>query len=298
MTNVSAPVRPPIRPADRLSLTLFLATVVHALVIFGVSFTAAGLNQPSQPPPLDVVMVQSASREAPQDSERIAQADQQASGRSEQENNPTSPLSGPSPQPAPGAAPFALDAAPARQQPSEQEQVLTQETAPEQTPNPQREKADPVETTQPADTQAREQRNLQIAQLAAELDQEERRYAERPRIQYLDTLSAKSAVEASYIEDWVNKVERVGNLNYPGAARRRNLSGSLILNVLIDRDGRVLDIEVAAPSGEQVLDDAARRIVETAAPYTRFPADMREEYDQLMITRTWIFQHNNRLTTE
>jgi periplasmic protein TonB len=141
------------------------------------------------------------------------------------------------------------------------------------------------------------ERSLEMARLSSEISERTQLYAERPRIHYVDALSARSAVEAAYIDSWVRKVERVGNLNYPDEARRRRLDGSLILNVLLDREGRVLRVEVAKTSGHQVLDDAARRIVELSSPFAPFPDEMRSRYDQLMITRTWVFQGESRLRT-
>ena len=48
----------------------------------------------------------------------------------------------------------------------------------------------------------------------------------------------------------------------------------------------------------QVLDDAAKQIVELAAPYARFPDDIRNEVDILSITRTWTFTKEDSLATQ
>lgn len=53
-----------------------------------------------------------------------------------------------------------------------------------------------------------------------------------------------------------------------------------------------MNIEIARSSGEPVLDQAAMRIVELAAPYAPFTEQMREEYDELVITRTWAFRRD------
>ena len=101
---------------------------------------------------------------------------------------------------------------------------------------------------------------------------------------------------AAYMHDWVRRVERVGNLNYPDEARRRRLSGSLVLVVGIKADGSIYDVMLRDSSGHQVLDDAARRIVELAAPFAPFPGELRKETDILFITRTWKFLSNNSLS--
>ncbi len=96
------------------------------------------------------------------------------------------------------------------------------------------------------------------------------------------------------MEAWRAKVERVGNLNYPDDARKKKLSGSLILDVALNSDGSVSRITVRRSSGIKVLDDAAIRIVELSSPFAPFPEQIKEETDILHITRTWQFLNNNR----
>ena len=103
---------------------------------------------------------------------------------------------------------------------------------------------------------------------------------------------------ARYVEDWRQKVERVGNLNYPEAARQLKLYGNLILTVSIRADGSVEKVVVDRSSGHKVLDAAATRIVEMAAPYAPFPADIRRDTDILDITRTWTFARGDELRSD
>ena len=121
-------------------------------------------------------------------------------------------------------------------------------------------------------------------------------YSSRPRERYISART-QAFRDAAYLESWRNKVERIGNLNYPHEAQQRHLHGRLILNVLINHDGRVMRVDVAQSSGSAVLDDAAKRIVQLASPFPPFPKAMRKQYDQLMITRTWIFEADNTLRT-
>ena len=99
---------------------------------------------------------------------------------------------------------------------------------------------------------------------------------------------------AQYVEDWRQKVERVGTLNYPDAARGK-LYGSLLLSVSIRADGSVDKVGVQRSSGHKVLDEAAVRIVKMAAPYAPFPPDIRKDYDIVEITRTWKFERSDRV---
>jgi protein TonB len=99
------------------------------------------------------------------------------------------------------------------------------------------------------------------------------------------------------MEDWRIKVERVGTLNYPEAAKGR-LYGNLLLSVRIRSDGSIERVEINRSSGYRILDDAARRIVQMAAPYAAFPSDIRRDTDILEITRTWNFTSSNQLETQ
>ncbi|RMG55409.1 MAG: energy transducer TonB [Gammaproteobacteria bacterium] len=290
----TVPKPPRIQPRDRLMLALFLAATLHALVILGVGFDF-DLEHIKPPPTLNIILVQSRAQKAPEDAEFLAQANQQASGSSEQKGRPSSPVTSLDPRPSPGQAPIRMRAATPPQEQKAQNRVLTGQDSERKV----REKrnAERERTKKKITGQQLVDRSLEIARLTSELNRETQRYAQRPRIRFIDAVSTRSVVEASYIDSWVRKVERIGNLNYPDEAIRRRLSGKLILNVLIDNQGRVLDIEVAQSSGEQVLDDAAKRIVELSAPFPPFPNDMRKTYDQLMITRTWVFHSDNSLST-
>ncbi|RMD79071.1 MAG: energy transducer TonB, partial [Gammaproteobacteria bacterium] len=137
-------------------------------------------------------------------------------------------------------------------------------------------------------------RSRELARLSAELDASIRAYARRPRQRYLSA-STRSLRDAAYLEAWRRKIERIGNLNYPEEAKRRGLSGSLVLDVALNPDGSVRSVEILRSSGYKVLDDAAVRIVHLAAPFAPFPPAMRQDTDVLHIVRTWQFLQGDRL---
>ncbi len=137
-------------------------------------------------------------------------------------------------------------------------------------------------------------RNAEIARLHAQVRERSAAYARRPRRKAISA-STREYKYASYLEAWRRKVEHIGNLNYPEAAKQRRLYGSLILHVGVRADGQVEGIRVLRSSGYKELDEAAVRIVELAAPYAPFPPDIRAEVDVLDINRTWQFLHGNRL---
>ena len=147
-----------------------------------------------------------------------------------------------------------------------------------------------------AEAEARMRRALAIAALSAEIERDLRAYAERPRRKWISA-STREHRFAAYMDAWRRKVERVGNLNYPEEAERRGLTGDLLLDVAIRPDGTVEEIILRRSSGERVLDDAAIRIVEIAAPFAEFPGDIAEDVDILHIERTWIFHSGGGATS-
>ena len=281
---------------------VFLAVVAHALIILGLGFAVDPDERPAREP-LDVTWVSDpeSADPPPEDAERIATRDQAASGEGDEVQEATAPdaegegIGEPAPEgiDAPVPEETAQAEAPAAAEP-EPDQV-TRESGNDR-PSPA-EVAEP-EPVEPPEAEPRPSaaslmnRGLESARATAG---EERRSfsAGATRTRYVDSLAARSAPEAAYLQAWINKVERVGNLNYPDEARRQGLSGSLVLSVRLNPEGELIEIEVARSSGEPVLDQAAIRIVELAAPYAPFTDAMREEYDELVITRTWAFRRDS-----
>lgn len=266
-----------------MTVPLVTALILHGLLILGVGFIA-DFPEPTLTPRLDITLVQTHSEQAPEKADYLAQANQQASGSSDEANRPRSPLASTQIS---EQGDFALESVASAPQDTQrvQPQLLTTKGETFNHISKQPEKAE--EPAMIDDEKAEESR--EIAQLLAEMDEDERRYARRPRIHFIDAISAKSAVEAAYIDTWVKKIERIGNVNFPQEAIQRNLSGKLILNATLDHAGRVVDIKIDVSSGYRALDNAALRIVQLASPYPPLPATIRQKWDQLNITRTWIF---------
>lgn|GEM_PF-1860148 len=117
------------------------------------------------------------------------------------------------------------------------------------------------------------------------------------KIVYAKDVKNNRLVVAAYEQAWQEKVEQHGNRNFPEEARRQKLSGSLVLAVGIQPDGRVYSVQVLQSSGQAVLDNAARHIVDLAAPFAPLPREIRQEVEVLVITRTWRFDSDFRLET-
>lgn len=199
-------------------------------------------------------------------------------------------LAPPPPDPVPPSA--AGDAAPlpatprrAAELPAEPAPVMAHAPA---TPNPE---VPPVESGATAPPEPAKWRMRDYATTVREVARAgEDRSGASSRVRRVTGVSPASPELSYYFEAWRRKVERVGNLNYPDAARARSLYGSLRLLVAIVPDGTLRDVRVLESSGHRVLDDAALRIVRLAAPFAPFPPEMRRNTDVLEIVRTWQFR--------
>jgi protein TonB len=262
---------------DRFALTLFLAVALHAMIILGITF---GFDRPTAPqhqlPTLDIT-VATRHTPPPEQADYLAQASQDGSGNTRKKVKPETAA----PEQAIAMQPRHPVAAPTR--------VITAPHA--ETRVQQRDTSNP-ETGKPDISATRlVERSMEMINLSAQLDANLQAYADRPR-QIFVSARTQEFKYANYMSEWVRKVERVGNLNYPDEARRSGISGKLMLDVALNADGTVREIRVIRPSGYPVLDEAAVRIVNLAAPYLPFPPEIRKEADVLHLTRTWEFSTN------
>jgi protein TonB len=291
----------------RLWIAVGVSLLLHATIL-SLHFRFPEASRRLQGKVLDIVLVNARSARKPDDAQVLAQANLDGGGNSDEERIAQTPLPA-SPREQPGDE---LKQAQQRVQELEaqQRQLLAQvqadkkaappvvktQASPEASPAPS-----PV--TQPAaETPVLRGRDLassalETMRLEAVIARQTEEYNKRPRIRPILSARAEEYRFAQYEDAWRIKVERIGTLNYPQAARGK-LSGSLTLTVVINRDGSLARVEIDRPSGHRVLDEAAKRIVGMAAPFAEFPADIRREWDQLSITRTFIFTSSNRLETQ
>lgn len=272
---------------DPFFIALLAAVLFHAVLILGVGF---GLPKPKPvEKSLDIVLVKTPSAKIPDQAEFLSPHNQMGSGEGKQK---AIPRSAPDPRLGVGddAREFAVDEKPvplAKPKPK-----LAQERADKKLVADAGEE-EREETEQPHLTQAA--LSQQIAELSAELNWSEDTQAKGPRTVEINAVSSHQYKAAAYEATWQQKVERIGNLNYPDEARRRRLSGSLTLAVGVKPDGSIYSIKVRQSSGEPVLDQAAQRIVRLAAPFAAFPEELKQQADVLVITRTWRFSMGNRM---
>lgn len=138
------------------------------------------------------------------------------------------------------------------------------------------------------DTEQLKQREREMAGLAAQISKQTSAYQSRPRMTFIGARSREYRF-ARYVEDWRMKMERVGALTYPLDAHGQKMYGRLLVSVEIDANGNLRRAEITKSSGNKELDAAALRIVKMAAPFGKFPNDIRKDTDVISISRTWTF---------
>ena len=295
MNAVPAPA-PSHEQANRFGVSLLFSLMLHAIIILGIGF---GFTRPAPSlPTLDVTLINTSNAQVPDKADFLAQADNAGGGDSDKAHRPGAPFSGPLPVTQAGIAPKPLmPAAPARQTESGPHVLVTTGKA-ERRVADQRDTRDQPDPAQRIATIPVPQR-LEMARLTQAIREEQEAYARRPRRRYVSA-NTRSIADAAYQVAWVHRIERIGNLNYPDAARLRHLHGELILTVVLGPDGHVRDVTVNHSSGYRVLDDAAVRIVHLAAPFPPIPREKDEQgrrVDELAITRTWQFLPGDQLET-
>lgn len=280
---------------DRLGFTLFVAIAAHAFIILSVGFD---VNKGEKVAPmLNVTLATHKSNIAPEKADFIAQHNQQASGSANEVRELTA------------KEVAMLDDVRIRDV-SEAPQVKTQ--------RPTKDQHQLVHTTSEADRLIQKQKledlqeekqeyegdanetileNPEYASLQAKLDKIKQEIASQPRIRRLTSVSTKESYDAKYLNDWAQKVEFVGNENFPELALKNEIFGHLRLSVLILPNGYVERVEILQSSGHGILDEAARHIVKLASPFAPFPKEIRKQTDKIEIIRTWRFEITGLKTT-
>jgi len=280
-------------PRRHLTLALGASLLLHALVL-AVRFTPPDLIEKVRERALDVILVNSKSKARPDKAQARAQANLDGGGNTEENRRATTPLP-PSERTRTGS-----DLVETRRRVAEleaQQQEMMTRLKSTRTVNANRAPEAPTPQAAPnisgADLASSA---MAIARLEAQIERQTNEYNQRPRVKRFGARVEEYRF-AQYVEDWRQKIERIGNLNYPDAAKGR-LYGSLVLTVVIKASGELERVEVNRSSGKSLLDDAARRIVQMSAPYAPFPESIRRDTDVLEITRTWTFTNADRLRSD
>lgn len=304
-----------------LWIAFWISVVVH-LVILSIKFQPELKKFTDQLPTLEVMLVNSKTKEAPTKAEVLAQANLDRGGNTDDNRKMKTALPAPNQkmqevkltqqaEPSSASKSAKLTAEEIREQKQvlelekQAQALMTQMQALQKVqsqPTQQAATTDPEVGDQSVKLKTLNTQDLiasakEIDRLEALIAKQQDEYQKRPKRKFIGARTQEYKY-AMYIEAWRQKVERVGNLNYPAAAKNQKLYGQLQMTVSIKSDGSLEEVKINRSSGYKILDEAAKKIVELSAPFSEFPADIRRDTDILSVTRTWTFTQEDALSTE
>lgn len=284
-SNTSRPGHPLLVPGgtwaissvqDRLASTLFMAALLHGIVILGVTFSAPAIRHGPAATSLDVVIVTRDYEHRAPPPDAVLLADQNVAGRG---NAPQHTVLH-------AALPAAGETAHSDSNPGEsgsgaELRARGADPQPDSRGRPQTGSA----------AQPFWNNSAAAAEVLTEPASETQLPDVRPR-ELLVSANTRESRIASYLNTWKNRVERIGTLNFPHAAELSGIDAHPVLEVAISADGSLREVVVRTSSGHRLLDQAAMEILRIAAPFEPFPQKLREDYDVLRFAYEWHFGHS------
>jgi protein TonB len=289
VAELAEPLEPPTRPQrrradgregrisrDRLTTMLVLAVLLYGLVILGVSFTSPGDGSSNVGRGMEVLLVSDELPEARRNDTAtyLSQRTQVGSGNTKERLPAKLPSERAQPTPAGAREQQAGGTV------SDQVLTTTRETR-------TRIQLLPLPV---AVAQLTREEQLQVVAEAARAADEDLRLRGEERDQYYLSADTRASPFAPYLDGWRRRVERIGTINYPSAARQAGLSGSPVIEVVIERNGRLRTARIRRGSGHPELDVAALDILRLASPFDPFPPDLARDYQSLRFSYEWQFE--------
>jgi protein TonB len=274
-----------------IALALAFSLALHAFLLLLRFVPPDALKMANPLQSLQVVLVNSKSSTRPVEVDALAQNNLDGGGNTREDRRAKTPFPALSDD-----QQYTPEQAARREQQLEQEArrlIMQAESnysiAPEKRPQPQ--------VDDPTNGADLSQQDMKIVRLEGQVSKEYEAFQRMPRRKFIGARTREYRY-AQYVEDWRVKLERIGNLNYPEVARQNRIYGSLQLTVSIRADGSVESVEINRSSHQPILDAAALRIIQLAAPFPPLPASIRKDTDILSITRTWTFTQSDTLESE
>lgn len=276
-----------------MKFAVMLSVGAHVLVL-AIRFVPPAIDRMMNHQDIEVVLVNSRSASKPLNDYRLAQADLDGGGNTDQDRRLSSPL-----------ANTRDDTRTQQLEELKQRQVEELERKQQQLMRGLSDSriysgdalgAQSPETALNLDGTDATQAVREMQMLQAEIRKQTEMYMKRPRRTFIGART-KSAPEAAYIEAFRTRIEKVGLQNYPSEASRRKLYGAVLLIIEINKDGQLGMVQIRKSSGSKLLDEAALAIVRLSAPFPKFPPQLLKTTDVLEITRHMTFTRSNQLET-
>jgi protein TonB len=279
--------------SDILLLALFIAAVFHVIVLLGINFTKPQKNRINKS--IEISLAHTPLKNAPKQAKFLANEHQLGAG-----DHTFKPKAVDQTPPAPKSESEVNVKTPDQENFHEKkkpliQKVMSQTHAPVKIDHPVEQPEQPEEAPEEKPKLSAETLQQQIAQLGERI-RSSQPTAEQNKIKFVNSVSTHKFLAAQYVKDWEEKVERTGNLNYPEAARQKDSSQILTMDVGINADGSIYSMRIVTSSGNPALDEAAKRIVKMSAPFAELPYDLLKEVNVLVITRVWKFSDETGMT--
>jgi len=279
---------------DRLPAMLFLAALIHGILIIGVTFNPYLLDDFSNAISLEVTIVADPDQaiDRPDEAEYLAQASQQGGGNTVEEVRPTAPLQSVSPIDNLGEenAEALLEAI--SHDKSADQLVTTQSEQELRVADDLREQPQPEDATAIALERGSDQ-TLPLPQ-----DDESTLLIHDDDLrQLIISADTRESTIAAYLDNWKRRIEAVGDEYFPELGDLEGLTGSPTLEVSIEASGQLAEVIIRQSSGSTVLDKAALDILRRASPFEPFPAEIRADYDRLRFAYKWLFSEDLEAAT-
>lgn len=271
---------------DRLPAMLFLAALIHGILIIGITFNPELANQFANAISLEVTIVADADQQIdrPDEAAYLAQASQEGGGNTTLQVRPAAPLQSAMPVDNDGQD-DGTDVLDAQEHERSADEILaTQDT------NDRQVEIDPRSDPQPhISTAIAMHAGSEITLPLPQDDQVTMLITDDEPRQLIISADTRESVIAAYLDNWKRRIEAVGAAYLPGIGELENFSGSPTLMVAIDVSGNLTEAVVRKSSGSTILDLAALDILQRASPFDPFPAEVTAEYDVVRFEYKWLF---------
>jgi protein TonB len=272
------------RPEDRLATAVFVAALLHGLVILGIRFNADPPDRRPLPT-LEVLLVPDGPAEEDNESAAyLSSRDQRGAGTARDRQRTSLPEASASllehtgdvqgTETSPAAAESSRGGSPvlAASSPRSRRAVTGEE------PEPSGRAALPIESRPLPQVGVNASAAAESLHLRGDPSPDDRLLAD-----------TRGSQIAAYIDAWKRRVEQVGTLHFPDEARSRRPSNNPVLEVAIRADGTLQQVVVRRSSGQREIDHAAISTVRLAAPFDPFPPAMRDRYPVFRLSYEWQF---------
>jgi periplasmic protein TonB len=268
---------------DRLTVTLFLAALFHLIVILGISFAPPAADS-GNVPTLEVLLVNNSLPDSLRNDSAnyLAERTLQGSGNSP-DGQTRRPQSGSGAETVAGV-PQGGDALPAPEGEAGGEgEVLAGRGG------QRRFVAAEADRQSPPAVLPLEAFAGSLSPFAGSDTDAELQLKGAPRRELLVTPNTRISEVALYLDAWKRRIEQVGTVNFPNAARRSKLSGNPVVEVVLASSGGLVRADISRSSGYGELDSAAMDILKLATPFEAFPEELAAKYEVLRFAYEWRF---------